>query len=102
MTAMSARFRPPRISGDLIKNYFYLCAAKPVFENGHQIRTAFYDHGIMSALVLLKAADVQRHYLNELSKKEFALRPHARCQKMLNFEHQASSRGKGDQIYEQQ
>ncbi|MEK6334701.1 MAG: hypothetical protein AABM67_07120 [Acidobacteriota bacterium] len=68
--------KPGHIGPDLIKNYFYLCGATEVLEESDgklvQQRTAFYDHGVMSALILLKASDIQRHYLKKLSDQAFA------------------------------
>lgn len=72
---ISQYVRPGHIGPDLIRNYFYLCGSTEVLETKDgkvkKQRDPFYDHGIMSALVLLKTSDVQRHYLKELSDKDF-------------------------------
>lgn len=52
-----------QIPPDLIENYFHLCLSKP-----SKRRDEFYDHGVMSALILLKVADIQRFYLQQLYK----------------------------------
>ncbi len=60
----------------LIGDYFRLCSslAPRGVRDGVEVekRPKFYDHGIMSALVLLKAADIQRHYLKELNDQNFS------------------------------
>lgn len=56
-----------RIKSGLIKNYFDLCRSKPSAR-----RAAFFDHGVMSALILLKVADIHRFYLGQLSGKKFS------------------------------
>src|SRR4030095_9572690 len=57
------------------EGYFKLCTTTPVVrvENGAPVqkRAPFLDHGIMSALVLLKAADIQRYYVRELTGMDF-------------------------------
>ena len=64
------------IAPDLIRDYFELCrSVSPQELKDGKIsrkRPKFYDHGIMSALVLLKATDIQRHYLEELRSKDFS------------------------------
>jgi len=57
------------IPEDLIERYFELCRNTEVKKPK---RSSFLDHGIMSALVLLKTADIQRYYLKQLSDFEFA------------------------------
>jgi hypothetical protein len=47
---------------DLLEGYYDLC------RNTDTARPRFYDHGIMSAAVLLKTADVQFHHLTELRR----------------------------------
>lgn len=56
-----------RIKPGLIKNYFNLCRSK--LSAG---RDKFYDHGVMSALILLKVADIHRFYLRQLSDERFS------------------------------
>jgi len=60
----------------LVEDYFKLCDTTPVtrIESGKEVvkREPFLDHGVMSALVLLKAADIQRHYLWELTQRDFS------------------------------
>ena len=59
-----------RIKPGLIKDYFNLCRTTPPSEE----RDKFYDHGIMSALILLKVADIHRFYLRQLSESKFSAR----------------------------
>ena len=73
---ISQFINPGHIGPNLVKNYFYLCGALPVEEEQEdgtfkEQRTAYYDHGIMSALILLKATDLQRHYLKQLSDEQW-------------------------------
>lgn len=72
---ISQYVKPNHIGADLIRNYFYLCGYAPVFEEKDgkvtKQRDPFYDHGIMSALVLLKTTDIQRYYLKQLSDQDF-------------------------------
>jgi len=56
-----------RIKSGLIKNYFDLCHSKASAR-----RAEFYDHGVMSALILLKVADIHRFYLGQLSDQTFS------------------------------
>ena len=65
---ISQYVKPNHIGRDLIRNYFYLCGSTEVLGQ----RAPFYDHGIMSALVFLKTTDIQRHYLKEISDKDFS------------------------------
>lgn len=62
-----------RISPGLVRDYFELCRSTPVLDpgDGSTRREPFLDHGIMSALVLLKAADVQRFVLKQLNDLYF-------------------------------
>ena len=73
---ISQYVKPTHIYDGLIEDYFKLCSstAPRGLRDGSEIekRPKFYDHGIMSALVLLKAADIQRHYLKQLSDKAFS------------------------------
>ncbi len=74
-TLMSQFIKCAHIGPNLIKNYFYLCGAMPVLEEKkdgtlEKQRDPFYDHGIMSALILLKSIDIQRHYLSGLRNEE--------------------------------
>lgn len=57
------------IGPDLIRNYFELC--RTTDSQGDLVRSKFHDHGIMSALVLLKTADIQRFHLQQLTKFGF-------------------------------
>lgn len=56
-----------RIKPGLIKNYFNLCRSTASLHRGK-----FYDHGIMSALILLKVADIHNFYLRRLSVEKFS------------------------------
>ena len=58
-----------RIKPGLIKDYFNLCRKTPSSR-----RDKFYDHGVMSALILLKVADIHRFYLRQLSDGRFSQR----------------------------
>jgi hypothetical protein len=58
---ISSRIERPRIGRKLVEQYFDLCRKTPL-----SFRLEYLDHGIMSALVLLKSCDIQRHYLTEL------------------------------------
>jgi hypothetical protein len=69
---ISRHVKPDFIGGDLIEDYFKLCDVTPVskVDDSREVkRTPFLDHGIMSALILLKAADIQRYYVTD--QKEF-------------------------------
>lgn len=68
---MSKHIRSEFIHGNFLKEYFDLCRTTPVYIKGKKLRDPFLDHGIMSALVLLKSADVQRFYLKRLVDLEF-------------------------------
>jgi hypothetical protein len=73
---ISQYVKSKHISEDLIEDYFKLCStvAPKGVKEGVEVekRPKFYDHGIMSALVLLKATDVQRHYLKELTNQNIS------------------------------
>ena len=56
-----------RIKPGLIKDYFKLCRT-----TRSKWRDKFYDHGVMSALILLKVADIHRFYLRQLSDARFS------------------------------
>jgi hypothetical protein len=51
----------------LIKDYFTLCRNTPSKRRGE-----FYDHGVMSALMLLKVADIQLFYLEQLNDLRYS------------------------------
>lgn len=52
------------IRPNLLKSYFDMCRQADA-----PTRPKFLDHGVMSALVLLKTADLQRFYLKQLTKQ---------------------------------
>jgi hypothetical protein len=59
---ISSRVKGPRVDGQMVKSYFELCRSRD-----SERRKKFLDHGIMSALILLKAVDIQRYYLLALN-----------------------------------
>jgi hypothetical protein len=61
----------PSRKADLIRNYYRLCKERQA-DGSYGSRPPFLDHGIMSALILLKIVDVQRHYLQELDDRAAA------------------------------
>jgi len=71
---------PGGMTPGLIKQYFNLCRRNP-----SEHRDRFYDHGIMSALILLKVADIHRFYLQQLSDERFSkkLNGYPEFQKLL-------------------
>jgi hypothetical protein len=60
----AATLLPEHLGTELLEPYFDLCRNVDPGEG----RARFYDHGIMSAAVLLKTADVQHHHLTALRK----------------------------------
>lgn len=62
--ATSAGLLPDHLGKSLLRPYFDLCRTVDVSAD----RARFLDHGIMSAAVLLKTADVQHHHLTALRK----------------------------------
>lgn len=68
-----------RVPRGLIKDYFKLCE-----HTASGKRSEFYDHGIMSALMLLKVADIQLFYLDQLNKLKFTeMRSHPELLNLL-------------------
>lgn len=61
--AAASLFYGNQFDANLLESYFGMCS-----DCDSKSRPRFYDHGIMSALVLLKTADVQHHHLGELRR----------------------------------
>jgi hypothetical protein len=55
-----------RIPRGLVKNYLEMCSHKAAVRPA---RASFLDHGIMSALTLLRTVAIQNNYLNEIYDK---------------------------------
>src|ERR1700687_318163 len=72
-TLISDFINPPHIGRDLVRDYFDICRTVDVHDkkSGGLIRERFLDHGVMSALVLLKTADIQRFELKQLNDLAF-------------------------------
>jgi hypothetical protein len=78
---MSAHIASPYIGRHFLRNYFDLCRNYDVYEPDEKKkqkkqRGPFLDHGIMSALILLKSADIQRFYLKQLFDRYVYNQPH--------------------------
>jgi hypothetical protein len=74
---ISRHIHPKYIGRELVRDYFDMCRSLHVLnvKDGQIVgerRSPFLDHGIMSALVLLKAADIQRYYLKGLTDLNFS------------------------------
>ena len=74
---MSLHIASPYIGQQFLRNYFDLCRNYDVYDqSGKKQRGPFLDHGIMSALILLKSADIQRFYLKQLFDRYVFNQPH--------------------------
>ncbi len=61
---ISAFVDAKRVDASLVQNYFDLCRKTDPSDK----RERFLDHGVMSALILIKTADIQRYYLTKLGE----------------------------------
>ena len=66
--AMTSGLLPANLGSALLEKYFRLCSTVDPNADPKKKRKSFYDHGIMSAAVLLKTADVQYQNLTSLRR----------------------------------